>query len=257
MEGLLRRLIAVGRAIWTGIAVEAAAAHAGTAARCRAHAQGMPHDRNPRPNARRPDRLSGKVFRHIDRKGESPREVARSEFPHRTAARRDRRARGRIPGASGCRAAMAADPPRASPIAGTADRAGRRATPPAPRSVSATAPITWRRPCVERIFQISALRPPPGHEVWPRCGSSLPNQQNGSGGRARGTGRRQVPMVEIETATRNHAVARKFSQAASRNAGRPAVTLGFFAASACASARRSSNKSAATAPRPRAARRPQ
>ena len=43
-------------------------------------------------NRRRPDRLSGKVFHHIGRTGESPRAATPSEPRRRTAMRRDRRA---------------------------------------------------------------------------------------------------------------------------------------------------------------------
>ena len=49
-----------------------------------------------RSNKRRQDRLSGKVFRHIGRKDESVSQAAGGQARRRTAARRDRRATGRI-----------------------------------------------------------------------------------------------------------------------------------------------------------------
>ncbi len=113
------------------------------------------------------------------------------------------------------------------------------------------------RPCVERVFQISALLPPPGQEVrpWLRLRPVLPAVRIWRGGqRVRSGG--MSPRSKLKPPRGISPWRASSAAAVSRNAGRPAVTPGFFAASACASARRSWRRNAATAPLPRAKRRP-
>ena len=133
VERLHVRGIAVLGAIGTGVAVEAAAVAAWRAVRPADMAETILVREPGRRNTRRPDRLSGKVFRHIGRTGESPREALQPKSQRRTATRRDRHATARIADASGCRAATVSALRRAWPIAGTADKAGRTATPRAHR----------------------------------------------------------------------------------------------------------------------------
>ncbi len=83
----------------------------------------------PRPRPPQPDSYSCRVFRYMCRKDESDWQKAEVRSHARTAARRDRRATGRNPDASECRAATISAPRREPPIAGraaTAFRMGKR-----------------------------------------------------------------------------------------------------------------------------------